>query len=397
VNVKLLFFVSQDNVPPQILKYRLRTVMEECGNPPGQITFREKMGKTLGKLKSKLDDLPGLASLIVEARLGHFLELNEDHWKKGCGNLLHFFLLRQIKCNKMYEYWFLVGNKPIKFGMREFCLVTGLSCGPYPPDELKEKVVAEGDLFVDKVLQWVKEDRRKERLKLEEMRKQAEQAKNGTGKKGTGKKGTGKKGTGKGKGSPVKGEEKKVKEKKIKSDSSIFCDDLWNIVCLTDNVFSPEERCRCALMYLVQSVVLGEQEANSVSESFLAMTANTEFFAAYPWGRCSYEKLIGNLERDFTTKAVDRLRKIEKGARTSTPIKYTVAGFWQAFMVWAYEAVDRFGADLGFRSIEKPDAIPRVLRWHSIGFPARLRIDKLEEKVAGNQVSNLWRFDDISQ
>ena len=81
------------------------------------------------------------------------------------GTYCTFFLLRQIKCNKSKEYWFLVGNKPIKFSMREFCLTTGLSWGPCPSLEYEKKVVAEGDEFVNKVKDWVKKARRKENLR----------------------------------------------------------------------------------------------------------------------------------------------------------------------------------------------------------------------------------------
>jgi hypothetical protein len=66
---------------------------------------------------------------------------------------------------------------------------------------------------------------------------------------------------------------------------------------------------------------------------------------------------------------------------------YTNAFFNRMLLkVWAYEAVDRFGVDLGFRSTENPDAIPRLLRWHSTGYPKMVKIEKLEVKVAGDQV-----------
>ena len=50
----------------------------------------------------------------------------------------------------------------MKFGMREFCLVTGLKCSPYPPEAVGSKVVNDGYPFVEKVREWVKKERKKE-------------------------------------------------------------------------------------------------------------------------------------------------------------------------------------------------------------------------------------------
>ena len=86
-------------------------------------------------------------------------------------------------------------------------------------------------------------------------------------------------------------------------------------------------------MYLVHLLIHGEQETNSVRDDLLAFTVNCDFFASYPWGHLSYEKLLGNMNKEFNEKVVSRRRKIELGAKETIPVKYTVAGFWQAFIV----------------------------------------------------------------
>lgn len=45
---------------------------------------------------------------------------------------------RQLKVLKKYEAWFLFAENPIRFSLREFTIVTGLSCGKYPKPSQKE-------------------------------------------------------------------------------------------------------------------------------------------------------------------------------------------------------------------------------------------------------------------
>ena len=61
--------------------------------------------------------------------------------------------------------------------------------------------------------------------------------------------------------------------------------------------------------------------------------------------------------------------------------------------VWAYEAVDGIGHMLGGRSTESPDAIPRLLRWHSTGKPeGRISLRSLEKRIENKKVKTyyLW-------
>lgn len=56
------------------------------------------------------------------------------------------------------------------------------------------------------------------------------------------------------------------------------------------------------------------------------------------------------------------------------------------FKVWAYEAVDVFGKLLGGRSTERPNAIPRLLRWHRGESHKNLQLDWFEDAIAGSKV-----------
>lgn len=48
------------------------------------------------------------------------------------GKLVHNFLSRQLTTSNTHELWFVFGGQPIRFSLREFGKITGLSCGPYP-------------------------------------------------------------------------------------------------------------------------------------------------------------------------------------------------------------------------------------------------------------------------
>ncbi|KAF3624212.1 hypothetical protein FXO38_30375 [Capsicum annuum] len=43
--------------------------------------------------------------------------------------------LMKAKVSKKKEVWFIIEGKPIRFGMKEFAMITGLNCGKYPPNK----------------------------------------------------------------------------------------------------------------------------------------------------------------------------------------------------------------------------------------------------------------------
>ena len=55
------------------------------------------------------------------------------------GRFGRYIISRQLKVRKKHEAWFLFAGKPIRFSLWEFTLVTGLNCGPYPPDAEKRQ------------------------------------------------------------------------------------------------------------------------------------------------------------------------------------------------------------------------------------------------------------------
>ncbi|KAK3195473.1 hypothetical protein Dsin_026783 [Dipteronia sinensis] len=55
------------------------------------------------------------------------------HELQFSGQLVHHLLLRQIQSSNKSEMWFAVGGKAFRFSIQEFCLITSLACGPYPP------------------------------------------------------------------------------------------------------------------------------------------------------------------------------------------------------------------------------------------------------------------------
>ncbi|KAK3230230.1 hypothetical protein Dsin_002111 [Dipteronia sinensis] len=76
---------------------------------------------------------------LTEAQLALFRttcfgKLLEMHELKFSGQLVHHLLLRQIRSSNKSEMWFAVGGKTFRFSIQEFCLITGLACGPDPPD-----------------------------------------------------------------------------------------------------------------------------------------------------------------------------------------------------------------------------------------------------------------------
>ncbi|KAK0574579.1 hypothetical protein LWI29_025748 [Acer saccharum] len=85
-------------------------------------------------IKEKLTEAQ--LSLFRTTCFGKLLEMND---LKFSGQLVHNLLLRQIQSPVKSEMWFAVGGNRLRFSIQEFCLITGLECGPEPPVLSKEK------------------------------------------------------------------------------------------------------------------------------------------------------------------------------------------------------------------------------------------------------------------
>ncbi|KAF8084362.1 hypothetical protein N665_0721s0019 [Sinapis alba] len=89
--------------------------------------------------------------LLRRSQFGRLLEIAEKLTFSGCFG--RYLMSRQLRVRKKHEAWFLFAGKPVRFSLREFSLVTGLNCGPYPSGKKKraKKQISEkpywGELF----------------------------------------------------------------------------------------------------------------------------------------------------------------------------------------------------------------------------------------------------------
>ena len=54
--------------------------------------------------------------------------------------MVHYLLQRKLKTSKKLEIWFVVGEKPIRFSLKEFALTSGLKTGRRPSESHLERV-----------------------------------------------------------------------------------------------------------------------------------------------------------------------------------------------------------------------------------------------------------------
>ena len=56
--------------------------------------------------------------------------------------IMHAVLFKQLDCKKEWETWYEIAGKEARFSMCEFCLISGLKCGPLPEvDIISEKMI----------------------------------------------------------------------------------------------------------------------------------------------------------------------------------------------------------------------------------------------------------------
>ncbi|XP_056846115.1 uncharacterized protein LOC130497237 [Raphanus sativus] len=64
--------------------------------------------------------------LLEESQFGQLLKMGNHTFSVM---FVHYLLSRQLVTQKEYEMWWLFAGKPIRYGIQEFALVTGLLCG----------------------------------------------------------------------------------------------------------------------------------------------------------------------------------------------------------------------------------------------------------------------------
>ena len=57
----------------------------------------------------------------------------------------HQMLSRELVTRKLYELWWLFAGKPIRYGIWDFALVTGLNCGTPPTTSLHCQRLGKGE------------------------------------------------------------------------------------------------------------------------------------------------------------------------------------------------------------------------------------------------------------
>ncbi|KAL5551122.1 hypothetical protein UlMin_001298 [Ulmus minor] len=123
--VKIIFpfqVYTPSELPPLS---RIHTIFDDG------VTFKTRLNQ-----KSKLKEMckvlvQGLSNDttlkgFMESCFGHFIKMSQ-YWQLSA-QLIHYLLLRRIKCEKKQELWFLIDGKPARFGLQEFVMVTGLNC-----------------------------------------------------------------------------------------------------------------------------------------------------------------------------------------------------------------------------------------------------------------------------
>ncbi|KAM3378997.1 hypothetical protein P3S68_011410 [Capsicum galapagoense] len=73
---------------------------------------------------------------FMDSCFGCLLKVKLDNWHKiFCARIVHYLLQRRVSSSKEKEVWFIIEGNPIRFGMKEFVVITGLNCGKYPTDK----------------------------------------------------------------------------------------------------------------------------------------------------------------------------------------------------------------------------------------------------------------------
>lgn len=153
--------------------------------------------------------------------------------------LIHEMLSRQLVTNKKHELWFVYGGFPIRFSIREFHVITGLRCAPFPSELEVEShqdptfLSVWNRLFGEKKIVTVSE--------VVDM----------------------------------------LKNDKLAGPSKRFS--TWKILSLD-------------LIIIVDGVIVcSNKKAGRVSPRFVEMLHDLDFFMDYPWGRESFNETIRRL------------------------------------------------------------------------------------------------------
>lgn len=255
-----------EELPPRLFaldRYPVKTKMNAYSKP-------EYLSDIAQVLKGKEE-----MKFLLESPFGDLFRIPANK-SSFSGKLVLGLICRQLVTSKVNEMWMVFGGHPIKFGLREFSLVTGLECGTYPnkkdvTDVLKVKAGSQSvwkTLFEEKfgekpnptvhdLVVWLKEE--------ETM-------------------------------------------------------DGWKQLALS-------------LIILVDGVIGCHNNPIRPSEFTVEMTKDVQFFCKYPWGRVSFTRTLERIAKFQTPSDAQKLIRCVKDG------SYALHGFPLALQLFAFETI----------------------------------------------------------
>ena len=214
-------------------EYELEPISEKVPYFPARVTVRSSW-EVFDRIRAILARMRHGERDFGDTCFGQFLRIGKK-WKKSFwGQGVHYMLMHSVKCKKKNEMWFVVEGKPLRFGMMEYALVTGLGCGKVPTKAEADVVrTSAGAInFCKNVLKG---------------------AKSITG---------------------------KVLEKRLSTVR-----------------FSDAEKIKVCLILFLHSILLAGDSTKAIEKDWLLFVSDLEFFNSYPWGRISFERTIKSLKK----------------------------------------------------------------------------------------------------
>ncbi|KAG7552426.1 Ulp1 protease family C-terminal catalytic domain [Arabidopsis thaliana x Arabidopsis arenosa] len=255
-----------EELPPRLFaldRYPSKTKMNAYSKP-------EYISDIAEVLKGKAE-----MQMLLDSPFGYLFGIPANKCSFS-GKLVLGLICRQLVTKKVNEMWMVFGGHPIKFGLREFSIVTGLECGVYPKKKEVEAVLKVKPgckkvwdaLFVDRfgenatplvqdLVAWLKEDKSM---------------------------------------------------------------DGWKQLALS-------------LIILVDGVIACGKNPIRPQDTTVEMTKNVKFFLKYPWGRLSFTRTLERIANFQTPSDVKKLIRCVKDG------SYALQGFPLALQLFAFETI----------------------------------------------------------
>lgn len=299
---------------------------------------------------SGLENLPVLSNhipseeldLIRNGPLGVLLRFYESKFLWSA-RIVHELLVNQLVTNKKYVFWTLCGGQAMRFSLKEFKIITGLNCAPYP----LENVDVEGDPKFWRRLGLMDAENQEDM----DVQKQED----------------------------MDAENQEDLDAEKKEDMDVEGDpQVWKRLGLRENKglsystieekikdckdWGEEDRIRLVYLFLVFRLLLARHPGKGIASKAIYLVLDRKNFEAYPWGRVAFQHLI---------------KSVFKAKPDLSQNSYGVNGFVQVLQVWAYEAIPAIGKKCG-NLMKNMMEFPPLLRWK--GSRKRFRYDILQNK-----------------